>query len=67
MKTTAPQTHKPAFRGGRTELLADLLLDEVDDEADDLDGDLLHDVGLGGRGRGGFSDFGGDDAAHLWR
>jgi hypothetical protein len=64
MKPTPTQTPKPVFRAARTELLADLLLDEVDDESGDLDDDLLYDVGLGGRGRGGF---GSDDAAHLWR
>lgn len=64
MKPTTAQTPKPLFRGSRTELLADLLLDEVDDGSDDLDDDLLHDVGLAGRGRGGF---GGDDGAGLWR
>lgn len=62
MKPNTAQTPKPVLRGSRTELLAELLLDEVDDEPTDLDDDLLHDVGLGGRGRGGF---GGDDAAYL--
>ncbi len=64
MKPNTAPTPKPFFRGSRTELLADLLLDEVDDESADLDDDLLHDVGLAARGRGGF---GGDDGAALGR